>query len=391
MTVTEFGRISLLGITSYLLGDVCLPPFEIGDKGAKKGKPCQFQVPNWVKKAIRSIEERKKKIQKILDSKNDEDKIVLGVKLAVLNSKEVYEGAEWDARCEEIEGRYGEQVANAFKQCYHFDLDKAKAIRKKATIKMLVDSIKGRLQAHMEQLEKDLQLWKGFIAEKRSHCGKPHSPCECFRLVFVADNKWPKFKVLEEFEKEFGRLSLHALTPGEPLSEPFLKKISRVKKPPTKGPIKVSMGGWIAAKAEKKNGLHWYNVDGKRYNCCWVEHEMGAFVQIIVVWPGEDKEEKIKKLKPPSETPFGWVRKGWLAGMVEMQVYHTYSWTPTGYNVRLYNFAATSGVGKPAGITLKARREGWVLWRIPKGKKGKAKLLLVVNGKICQEIDIEIE
>ncbi|GEM_PF-4230260 len=405
----------VLSISSSLLGQEIVPIEPRGEKEApwevapivektEEAKPvvefpnkskCKPVVADDLRKAIEAIRKEIKRIKEAMES----GAVAKGVSLVLKLGKKELGPEEWDKTLDEIERIFGKEVRKAFQGCYWRDF-KANVMRMRAGRKKdLIESVTRRFAEEVKSLAEQVKDLESMLKQ----CGKC-GPCDCFELEVFVGSSLPEDKVLRKYKPLFKRISPHALKGGEPLSEPFLRRIKKARKQ-GREIIQVPKDGWVAARAVKKDGPVWYTIrhqigKGKfkeeKINCCFSQHEVGAFVQILVVWPGQSKERVLNGWPPPSRTTYGWVRKGWLAGNVEMSVYHTYSWTPTGYTVRLFNLVA--GIGQtgwlyaagPGGVVLRERREDWVLW-IPSPKTGKGLILLVVNGKICQSLKIEVK
>lgn len=422
-TVPIVSRFSLFDVTSAWVGDVCLEDIpegiylepgivDIGDEKCPcaEGESCEFTLPDEVKQAMDVI---RKDIKLIEEALGKEDPVKKGVELALEplqgdpEKQVVYGGAYWDVKKEEIRSKHGELIADVFERCHYFDREKGTATLKvtkadKVDWDGLYDSAIRHLRSQLTELSNQLKEWQNYVndekAKYKAHCGQAHSPCECFKMEVYIGQDMPIKEVLK---------SPRALEQGQAISDPFLKQIPRKTDGsvdsgklgiPEEGTLKVPKGGWIAARAVGKLGPHRYSLDGTSTDCCWLDREFGAFVQILAVWPSSDKEEILKNNAPPQQTPSGdFVRKEWNSGLVELGAYHTYSWTPSGYKVRLFNLVAQLGkltfsglqATGPAGTVLKERREDWVLW-IPR-EAGTGELLLVVNGTVCQTLPIRVE
>jgi len=418
-TVPIVSRFSLFDVTSAWVGDVCLEGIpegiylepgivDIGDEKCPcaEGESCEFILPDGVKQAMDAIQSDSKVLEEAMAKK---DPIIKGVQLALEAAKEAseegevsYDAAEWDKKYDQIVSEHGQLIANVFRLCHEIDLDNGTATLKTTSAEKLYNSASRHLKTHLAELLKNLKKWEDYVndekAKYKAHCGQAHSPCECFKIEVYVGQDMPIKEVLK---------SPRALEQGQAISDPFLEKIPRKNDGsydsgklgiPEEGTLKVATGGWIAARAVGKLGPHRYSLDGTSTDCCWLDREFGAFVQILAVWPGSKKEEILKNNAPPQQTPSGdFVRKEWNSGLVELGAYHTYSWTPSGYKVRLFNLLAQLGkltfsglqATGPAGTVLEERREDWVLW-IPR-EAGAGELLLVVNGTVCQTLAIRVE
>ena len=346
-------------------------------------------LESYVKGIIRAIEEDIKAHERALkESEEGRGPIVEGVRIA-LSGKAEFRGSEWDKWTDWIWGSYRNSplVLEAFMGCYVVHLREGRAALAAKDRAALMERIKSRFRKAVEDLKKEREQWTERLKVMEECCEVLKDPCNCFKLEVYVGSSLPKG--VTEVSSPL------ALSPQDRVGRAFLNEIGRNRRKvrELKGgeTVVVPSTGWVAVRVVKVSGGK-VKVGGKLVDCCWTTHEVGGFLQVIAVWPGQSEEKVLKAYSPPEGNAFEWGRRGWMVGIAlrEMAAYHTYSWTPANYRVPLINLVATSGAGELAGLTLQARREGWILWVPPRGSTGPGELLLVLNGKVCRSRCVKI-